>query len=228
MKANVKKTLLSLHKIKKRELCGEYYYTDFSIPEAYKNQAYGRERIINNYSKLNNKMRKLTLLLIGCIALLSSATAQSQEKGLFLEASIAYGSGYAKEFAIITPTIGYQFNHRWSAGMKVGFETGNQSYTIYTPYIRFSFLDINKLKLFTEAQVNIFSREVDGGQGSYSEAGLSFGLTYPIWKRLNLVGHYLFIGYSEKDDKEKAWLGDKNFALDANIQRLQLGIQYLF
>ncbi|WP_455671990.1 hypothetical protein [Phocaeicola sp.] len=112
--------------------------------------------------------------------------------------------------------------------MKISFETGNLPWTTYTPFIRFSFPEINKLKIFTEAQFNICNRDVDGGQSSYEEIGLSFGLSYPISKHLNFIGHYLFVGYSGDNNKEGAWLGKGKFAADANILRAQLGLQYIF
>lgn len=174
-------------------------------------------------------MKKL-LLLIVCTALLSSVNtvkAQTKEKGLFIEASIAYGSSHAKNFAIITPTAGYQFK-RWAAGMKISFETGDYGYTTYTPFVRFNFLQLRLLNLFTEAQYNHSSRDVEGGQCEYKEVGLSFGLSCPLGEHINIVGHYLFVGYNNKRDREGAWWGDKDFALDANIQRLRLGIQYIF
>lgn len=173
-------------------------------------------------------MKKLILLLILFIASLSTVEAQTIDKGFFIEGNIAYGSSHYKNYAIITPVAGYQFNSKWQAGMKVGFETGSLSYTIYTPFVRYNFVHINKLNLFTEAQFSYMSRDVDGGQNTYSEAGLSFGLNYPISRHLKLVGHYLFVGYSGKNGKEGASLGGGDFILDANSRRLQLGVQFLF
>lgn len=175
-------------------------------------------------------MKKYVIfILFLCIIPLCTIQAQTtKEKGFFIEASAAYGSTHYKEYAIITPTVGYQFNKHWSAGMKVGFETGHLAYTIYTPFVRFNFLNIKRLHLFTEAQFNILDREADGGQSGYSEVGLSFGATYSVCKHLNLIGHYLFVGYSAEDRKEGAWLGKKDFALDANARRFQLGLQYIF
>lgn len=95
--------------------------------------------------------QKLLLLLVFCMATLSTTWAQTKEKGFFVEASAAYASTHSENYAIITPAIGYQFSKQWSAGMKVGFETGDYAYTIYTPFVRFNFLNLNKLNLFTEA-----------------------------------------------------------------------------
>lgn len=67
-----------------------------------------------------------------------------------------------------------------------------------------------------------------GAQSGYGEIGLSLGVTYSIGKHVRLVGHYLFVGYSGDEDESGARMQKGNFALDANVCRLQLGAQYLF
>lgn len=162
--------------------------------------------------------------------LLLSATvgAQNREKGFFVEVGGSYAITEYENFALITPAAGYQFNSCLAAGAKVSFETRTHPYVIYTPFFRYSFFRTSKLKLFTEAKFNIATRDVDGGQSGYSEAGLTLGATYSINRHMSLVGHYLFIGYSGNDDRSGARLGGGTFALDANVARLQLGAQVLF
>lgn len=166
----------------------------------------------------------LAILLLLCL----SAEAQKKEKGFFVEAGVSYAHAENENFAIITPAVGYQFNTYLTAGAKVSFETRNYPYTIYTPFLRYSFFRKSNLKLFTEAQFNIATRDVDGGQSGYSEIGLSLGATYSIRKHVRLVGRYLFVGYSEDNDESGARMRKGNFVLDANVCRLELGAQYLF
>lgn len=163
------------------------------------------------------------LLLVGM-----AAGAQNKEQGFFVEAGVSYASTENENFVTIAPAVGYQFNSYLAGGMKVGFETRTYPYTIYTPFFRYSFFRKSRLKLFTEAQFNIATRDVDGGQSSYGEIGLSLGATYSIGKHVRLVGHYLFVGYSGDEDESGARMQKGNFALDANVCRLQLGVQYLF
>ncbi len=187
------------------------------------------EKILLIYTQIDKSMKKLTLLVLICTALLSTAKAQTKEKGFFAEASAAYSNTeFDDHYAIITPAIGYQFSSKWSAGMKMGFEMRTYGYTIYSPFIRFNFLQAGELKLFTEAQANILSRDVEGGQSGYGEAGVSFGAIYPISNRLKLVGHYLFVGVSGEEGREGASVNKGDFTLDANVRRLQFGLQFIF
>lgn len=173
-------------------------------------------------------MKAIYFTILFLLVALFSAEAQNKEKGFFVEAGVAYADTRHESFAILSPAVGYQFNSYLAAGAKVSFETRHYPYTIYTPFLRYSFFRKSNLKLFTEAQVNIATRDVDGGQSGYSEAGLTLGATYSIGKHLRLVGHYLFVGYSDNDDKSGARIGGGDFALDANIARFQLGAQVLF
>lgn len=171
--------------------------------------------------------KSLFFIIVLCSTPLLSL-AQSKEKGLFVEGSIAYSDTHYKHSVFLTPTVGYQFHTRWSAGMKASFETGDLAWQVYTPFIRYAFLQHNNLSLFTEAQWNIWRRNVDGGQSGFSEVGLNFGATYAVSQHFRIIGHYLFLGYSGQD-KEGAWLGQNtDFGLDANVQRFQLGVQYIF
>lgn len=84
-----------------------------------------------------NVMKKFFPLLLGLALLIpANLQAQSDDKGFFVEGSVSYASDYSGgyngngskrtgDFFIITPTIGYQFNDKWSAGLKVGFSTSD-------------------------------------------------------------------------------------------------------
>lgn len=171
------------------------------------------------------------LLILGAMLLTAFPCihAQTKEKGFFVEGSVAYSSTHYKNSAFFTPGIGYQFHERWAAGMKASFETGDLAWQVYTPFVRYALFKRDNLSIFTEAQWNIWHRNVDGGQSGFSEVGLNFGLAYALNPHLNLTGHYLFLGYSGKDDKEGAWAGrHHDFGLDANAQRFQIGVQYIF
>ena len=85
---------------------------------------------------------------------IATATAQTKEKGFFVEMNGGYGEvktafvsstvenpllfhlGYAR-YAVLTPSIGYQINRHWAAGFKIQFESimedekKNYLYTLY-------------------------------------------------------------------------------------------------
>ena len=198
-------------------------------------------------------MKKFFPLLLGLALLIpANLQAQSNDKGFFVEGSVSYASDYSGgyngngskrtgDFFIITPTIGYQFNDKWSAGFKVGFSTsGNYmfNWNSYTPFVRYNILSFGKTCLFTEAKVSKFdwNEILDGGRNNdFIEAGFSLGISYPFNEHLKLVCQYLHIGYSnEYRDSNKRCskhglnLHSGDWVLDANIKRLSIGLNWTF
>lgn len=173
--------------------------------------------------------KRVATCLLACLLPFVAHAQQNAQKGFFAELTAAYSNiGYHNNFAVISPSVGYQFNDRWLAGMRVGFETRDYAYVICTPFVRFNYLSKPKWALFTEAQANIANRDIDGSQSGYSEIGLSLGASYTLSRHVKLVGRYLFIGYSEREERKNAYAGNGDFLLDANVGRLQLGVQVLF
>ena len=104
------------------------------------------------------------------LALLSATSVKAQdERGIFVEGVASYASTHYKNYAVLTPAVGYQFNDRWAAGFKVGFDTGDLAYVTYTPFARFSFLTGSAFRMFVEGKLNFASSDVDGGQCTYQE-----------------------------------------------------------
>lgn len=66
------------------------------------------------------------------------------------------------------------------------------------------------------------------GHAGYYEAGIGLGGSFSITPCLKLTGRYLFVGYSSRNERERAYVGDQDFLLDANVARLQIGLQVLF
>ena len=175
------------------------------------------------------KSRSVLFVFVGLLLSICSVQAQDRERGIFVEGVASYASTHFKNYAVLTPAVGYQFNPRWSAGFKVGFDTGDYAYVTYTPFARFNFLSASPFRMFVEGKVNFARRDVDGGQSTYQEAGFSVGALWAVSSHLRIVGQYLFLGWSNDDYKEGAWLGKhSDFALDANVRRFQLGLQVLF
>lgn len=201
-----------------------------------------------------NVMKKFFPLLLGLALLIpANLQAQSDDKGFFVEGSVSYASDYSGgyngngskrtgDFFIITPTIGYQFNDKWSAGFKVGFSTSGDfmfNWNSYTPFVRYNFCSLGKANLFTEGKVSIFGyHDVIGGDSNFVEAGFSFGISYPLNKHLKIVCQYLHIGYSDEynDVNDNAKFSAKHgmnlhsgdWVLDANIKRLSIGLSWTF
>lgn len=111
---------------------------------------------------MKTKLFFFTSLLLLSIA---TATAQTKEKGFFVEMNGGYGEvktafvsstvenpllfhlGYAR-YAVLTPSIGYQINRHWAAGFKIQLESimEDEKRTTYTPYMRYNFLHLNPEK----------------------------------------------------------------------------------
>ena len=197
-----------------------------------------------------NVMKKFFPLLLGLALLIpANLQAQSDDKGFFVEGSVSYASDYSGgyngngskrtgDFFIITPTIGYQFNDKWSAGLKVGFSTSDDfvfDWNCYTPFVRYNFCSLGEANLFTEGKVsgNVFPDPGEGGGSPhYVEAGFSLGISYPFNEHLKLVCQYLHIGYSNEYNNDRAKHGmnlhSGDWVLDANIKRLSIGLSWTF
>ena len=62
------------------------------------------------------------------LALLSAISVKAQdERGIFVEGVASYASTHYKNYAVLTPAVGYQFNDRWAAGFKVGFDCSSRA-----------------------------------------------------------------------------------------------------
>ena len=133
-------------------------------------------------------MKKMLLFGPLVLALLSATSVKAQdERGIFVEGVASYASTHYKNYAVLTPAVGYQFNDRWAAGFKVGFDTGDLAYVTYTPFARFSFLTGSAFRMFVEGKLNFASSDVDGGQCTYQEAGFSLGASYAVCPHLRLM-----------------------------------------
>lgn len=194
-------------------------------------------------------MKKLYLFLLGLVLLIpANLQAQSKDKGFFVEGSVSYASDYAGgfyidgsrrtgDFFIVTPAIGYQFNDKWSAGLKVGFSTSDDfvyNWNSYTVFARYNFYSLGKACLFTEGKVSGYALPsiVGGKNKDFAEAGFSIGISYPFNKHLKLVCQYLHIGYSNEYNRDNAKHGlnlhSGDWVLDANIKRLSIGLSWTF
>lgn len=171
---------------------------------------------------------KIVLLLLTTLFSFAAHAQRNTQKGLFVELTAGYSNLDNEHFTVISPNIGYQFNRHWLAGMRIGFETRNHAFAIYTPYVRYNYLLMPKWELFAEALTTLAIRNIDGGQSGYGEIGIGLGASYTLTRNVKAIGRYLFIGYSSRDARKQVYAGNGHFLLDANITRLQLGVQVRF
>lgn len=186
------------------------------------------------------KRQLLTLLFVLGITLPIQLQAQVKDKGFFVEGSFAYadeeqfsGGKHYENYFIIKPAVGYQFNSKWNVGFKLEFQCGRKEgrrYRGIIPFVRYNFCNLGKFHLFSEAKTSIYGKwkTMLGEDKSYLEAGLSLGASLPLNRHLKVICQYLHIGYSEQYQKSGAFIHSGDWGIDANIKRLQLGLNWTF
>ena len=177
--------------------------------------------------------QKIITLLLCAICTINLHAQDSNECGIFAEINTGYGTvKYRKNtegYFAITPSLGYQFNDHWAIGGKVSIETAAEKNVAVGLYGQYYFNTTERLKFFTEAQLTEFLQDVDGGDSTFTEAGLSFGASYAIQPNLNLILRYGYIGFSENHHRNEGFAFIENkFLIDGNLRRLHLGLRYYF
>ena len=167
-------------------------------------------------------------------------SAQTKEKGLFIEMNGGYGIvkvyNYGapktehKGYMMLTPGLGYQINPLWALGFRATFEAGDhRQNNFYIPYVQYAFIRSNKFKVFTEGLVNIHDTKNWADGYTAVETGLDFGLAFALGNNLGLKIRYLYLGYSDTPNThEGAVVGGGDLVFDAGLKRLQIGLQYTF
>lgn len=179
-------------------------------------------------------MKRITITLLLCAMCIISSHAQgSNGRGIFAEINAGYGTvKYHKStegYFAITPSLGYQFNEHWAIGGKVSFETAAEKNIAVGVYGQYYFNTTERLKFFTEAQLTEFLQDADGGDPTFTEVGLSLGASYAIHSNLNLIFRYGYIGFSGNPHRDEGFaFVKKNFLIDGNLRRLQVGLRYCF
>ena len=179
---------------------------------------------------------RIFLFILAFVCLPFVCHAQAKDKGFFMEMNIGYAHTdyHDDSYMLLSPRIGYQFNDRWAAGVKYIGETDNYlQYHTLGGYAQFCFWQNHRWRAFAEGGVTFGMLTDCPYGGEYDdcevEAGISLGISYSLSHHLNLMLRYLHIGYSEslRAHGNACW-GDHKFILDANISRLQIGVQYIF
>lgn len=180
-------------------------------------------------------MKKILFSIFFCMLSFITIEAQQKEKGFFIEMNAGYGQNKGihkdKGYAILAPSAGYKFNGRWLTGVKLQFETGTTGYKTMMVYAQYHFLKMSRFGLFGEVQVAYSSSDgVDGGLNGHADAGFTLGASYALSKCFSLLMRYPYIGYSGdhygRDQGASLYGGD--FVIDANLRRLQVGLQFTF
>lgn len=178
-------------------------------------------------------MRTFIITLI-CLFSVLTTQAQLKDKGFFIEASAGYGqykwNASTDRFAMIAPSIGYKFNPKWTAGMKMQIETASPNFLSLTGYAQYHYWCKRRLSLFGEFQATYASSTNLTPSNEHGEVGLALGGTFALTNRLGLILHYGYIGYSGDHygrDQGACW-NEGDFIVDADWRRLLFGVQFIF
>ncbi|MDE7123016.1 MAG: hypothetical protein K2N93_01550 [Alistipes sp.] len=181
---------------------------------------------------------KIRMFLLSLLAVCGIATvaAQEKERGVFAEMNFGYGRSRGG-YAVLTPAVGYRFAGNWSVGLRLQCEV-DRPYTALGAFAQYRFFSRPRFELFAEGQGSLFfanDAEADANplipsSDGYAEAGVTFGASYAIVKRLRVQARYLYLGYSGSPAfrRSGACWGDNGMVLDAGWNRLQVGLQYTF
>lgn len=179
------------------------------------------------------RMFLLSLLVVCGIA---TVAAQEKERGVFAEMNFGYGRSRGG-YAVLTPAVGYRFAGNWSVGLRLQCEV-DRPYMAPGVFAQCRFFSRPRFELFAEGQGSLFfanDAEADANplipsSDGYAEAGVTFGASYAIVKRLRVQARYLYLGYSGSPAfrRSGACWGDNGMVLDAGWNRLQVGLQYTF
>ena len=91
--------------------------------------------------------------------------------------------------------------------------------------MRYNFLHPVKFNIFMDMQVSAIRHL---GKNDV-EGGINPGASYALNNHFSILLKYLFIGFNGEDRKKRSHdKNPKNFIIDANWRRLQLGLQYIF
>lgn len=203
-------------------------------------------------------MKKLSITLI--LLLLSFGMAMAQEKnGFYVELSTGFSNELSDSYVQLAPGIGYKFSDSWAIGFRTTFRLGDETSEVkmsapyerkntnagkysavpevrlYTPYVRYTFLHVNKFHIGAEAMLSWATvREIPYYGGPtytppFFEAGANVNVAYHLSRHFAFFAQGLFLGYSHSDFANKgAVIGKGRFVLDANWRRAMLGARVVF
>lgn len=191
------------------------------------------------------------LLLTGSM----SAVAQEQTKPrFFVEFTAGPGSIHVDKvitsteirdvdlrewYARLSPSVGFQFNNRWAAGVRVTADTRKVKNTSlsakrveYTGFTQYNFLDRDRWSMCVEGKVSYSHDYYKYPQNDYGEIGFSLGGRYAINDHFSIVARYLYTGLTLGDfrsyNDNLGCVGRGRYRLDFGLNRLQIGARYTF
>ena len=167
---------------------------------------------------------KSLVIVIGIAALVLGT--QKVNAQWYVGGSLGYNDEYAMVSLLhFSPEVGYSFNPHWTVGLGTSlqildrqiYSTEQMAYIFsrrdvflfLNPYVRFTFLNIDKLSFFADA-----TARMDALHGfTLYDLGIRPGISYVLNDRFTAVAQIGFIGYYNNNFKAEVGLNSLEFSL---------------
>ena len=182
-------------------------------------------------------MKRLLFMMALAIFAFGSVNAQTattkSEKGIYIGGGITFESTSDETAIAIIPEIGYKLKDNWGLGVRLGYGSqgsGDSKYTIFSikPYARQNLLSFGQINVILDYTLLYESAGIKDNKTNTLGIGISPGLAVNLNKKISVVTHLGFVGYtSAKLDVEGAEAVN-TFTLNANAENLGLSVYYNF
>ena len=173
------------------------------------------------------KSTKVLAIAIGMTLMVFSAKQAAAQ--WYVGGSLGYHSESSTDLLHFSPEAGYSFNPRWTVGLGASLqnlthqviildpndanlhiaEKRSYFYCFLNPYVRFTFLRMDRLSFFADAAASF-----DANHGfSVYYLGLRPGMSYQLTDHFTAVAHIGFIGSYHQTFKAEAGLNNLEFSL---------------
>ena len=165
---------------------------------------------------------KSLVIVIGIAALVLGT--QKVNAQWYVGGGLGYSEQNMTSLLHFSPEVGYSFNPHWTVGLGTSFQriymtsyndvqatyiNNRFDYWFLNPYVRFTFLNIDKLSFFVDAAGSF---DVNHGF-DVNYLGFRPGLSYQLTDHFTAVAHIGFIGSYHQTFKAEAGLNNLEFSL---------------
>lgn len=181
-------------------------------------------------------MKRILFVMALAIFTFCSVNAQNttmSEKGVYIGGGITFESTSDETAIAVIPEVGFKLKEKWGLGVRLGYGSqgsGDSKYTIFSikPYVRQQLLSFGQINLILDYTLLYQNEGVKDNKTNTIGVGIAPGLAVNLNKKISVVTHLGFVGYtSAKLDVEGAEAVNK-FTLNANAENLGLSVYYNF
>ena len=165
---------------------------------------------------------KSLVIVIGIAALVLGT--QKVNAQWYVGGGLGYSEQNMTSLLHFSPEVGYSFNPHWSVGLGTSFQriymtsyndvqatyiNNRFDYWFLNPYVRFTFLNIDKLSFFADA-----TARMDALHGfTLYDLGIRPGISYALNDRFTAVAQIGFLGSYNRSFKAEMGLNTLEFSL---------------